>query len=139
MVNSKTKTALANLLNNRLQGNSTGTDSGTTPTPSSTISTASASTTITMCSPSQNPPAFSSQSQQLPLQHPVSQATSQSLNVISQRTLSNLTNSSKTIHQVSSYAGVPPTRPTSLSQSPTSISLPTPRTPFYGHEPSFKG
>lgn len=142
MVNSKTKTALANLLNNRLQGNSTGTDcsSTTTSTSSTVVVVSSASTTHTMCPPSQIPPVPSSQSHQLPLQHPVTQATSQSLNVVNQRrTLSNLTNGCKTIHQVNSYGAAAAARTGVVNQSPASIAISPTRTQFYGHEPTFKG
>lgn len=155
MVNSKTKTALANLLNNRLQGNNTGIDSSTTTstggsssltTPSAASSSSSSSTTLTMCpSSSQNLPHSSSPQQQLPLQHPVSQQTSpQSLNIVNQRrTLSNLTNSCKTIHQVNSYgtavaAAAAAARAGTLSQSPSPVAISATRTPFYGYEPSFK-
>ncbi|ODN02623.1 PAX-interacting protein 1 [Orchesella cincta] len=106
-----------------------GTDSSTTTT-SSSIAT-STSTTHTMCPPP-TPPVSSSQSQQLPLQHPA--PTSQS-NVLSQRrTLSNLTNSCKTI-QVNSYGAVRGT----LTQPTSPAAISTARTPFYGYEPSFKG
>lgn len=139
MVNSKTKTALANLLNNRLQGNSTGTDSiSTTSTSSTVIATSPTSATMTVCPPSQTPPVFSPHSQQLPLQQNVSQVSSQSLNAISQKTLSNITNNCKTIHQVSGYGGGASSRHSSLSQSPTALSISSARTPFYGHEPNFK-
>lgn len=147
---------MANLLNNRLQGNNTGIDSSTTTsaggssslaTPSAaSSSSSSSSTTLTMCpSSSQNLPHSSSPQQQLPLQHPVSQQTTpQSLSIVNQRrTLSNLTNSCKTIHQVNSYgtavaAAAAAARAGTLSQSPSPVAISATRTPFYGYEPSFK-
>lgn len=123
MVNSKTKTALANLLSNRLQGN-TGPESNAAA--ASTSLTSTTSTSQTMCPPP--PPPVTSQS--LPQSAP---ATTQSNNLIQRRTLANLTNGSKTI-QVNSFGA---TR-VAVSQASPTVSTNPPRPSFYGHDPQIK-
>lgn len=123
MVNSKTKTALANLLSNRQQGNS-----GPEPNATSFASalTSTTSTTQAMCPP----PPSSVTSQSLPHSAPT---TTQSNILVQRKSLANLTNGCKTI-QVNSFAGA---RVATSQSSPTLA--PTPARPqYYGHDSQTK-
>lgn len=102
MVNSKTKTALANLLSNRLQGNA-GPESSNATSPISSssasallsASSAPSTTTQAMCPP----PPLPVTSQSLPHSAPPP-PTTQSIVLAQRRTLVNLTNGCKTIQVV---------------------------------------
>lgn len=126
MVNSKTKTALANLLSNRLQGNAGPESNNSTPISSSSALSTTTTTIQAMC-----PPPVTSQS--LPHSAPT---TTQSNVLAQRRTLVNITNGCKTI-QVNSFGAA--RIATSSSQPSPTLPVAPPRPQFYGHDPQIKG